>query len=207
VNPVQSDNSYRLVLASASPARRALLKAAGIDADVLVSGIDESVVEADDAYTLSLALARMKARTVAARMQAEPGVLILGCDSVLAFDGEVLGKPADAAEATKRWQAMRGRSGVLHTGHLLTELVGGRQAEEVGTTVVHFADVMDEEIGAYVATGEPLNVAGAFTIDGRGGAFVERIEGDAGNVIGLSLPLLRRLLGELGVAITDLWRD
>jgi septum formation protein len=204
---VQSENSYRLVLASASPARRALLKAAGIDADVLVSGVDELVVEADDAYTLSLALARMKARTVAARMQAELGVLILGCDSVLAFDGEVLGKPADAAEATKRWQAMRGRSGVLHTGHHLTELVGGRQAEEVGTTVVHFADVTDEEIAAYVATGEPLNVAGAFTIDGRGGAFVERIEGDAGNVIGLSLPLLRRLLGELGVAITDLWRD
>jgi septum formation protein len=204
---VQSHNSYRLVLASASPARRALLNAAGIDADVLVSGVDESVVEADDAYTLSLALARMKARTVAGRMPAEPGVLVLGCDSVLAFDGDVLGKPADSAEATKRWQAMRGRSGVLHTGHHLTELVGGRQAEEVGTTVVHFADISDEEIQAYVATGEPLNVAGAFTIDGRGGAFVERIEGDPGNVIGLSLPLFRRLLGELGVAITDLWRD
>jgi septum formation protein len=204
---VQSDHSYRLVLASASPARRALLKAAGIDADVLVSGVDESAVETEDAYTLSLALARMKARTVAASMPAEPGVLVLGCDSVLAFDGDVLGKPADAVEATKRWQAMRGRSGVLHTGHHLTELVGGRQAEEVGTTVVHFADVSDEEIEAYVATGEPLNVAGAFTIDGRGGAFVERIEGDAGNVIGLSLPLLRRLLGELGVVITDLWRD
>jgi septum formation protein len=204
---VQRENSYRLVLASASPARRALLKAAGIDADVLVSGVDESVVEAEDAYTLSLALARMKARTVAARMQAEPGVLVLGCDSVLAFDGEVLGKPADAPEATKRWQAMRGRSGVLHTGHHLTELVGGRQAEEVGTTVVHFAEVADEEIEAYVATGEPLHVAGAFTIDGRGGAFVERIEGDAGNVIGLSLPLLRHLLAELGIAITDLWRD
>jgi septum formation protein len=204
---VQSDNLYRLVLASASPARRALLKAAGIDADVLISGVDEAVVEAEDAYTLSLALARTKARTVAARMQAEPGVLVLGCDSVLAFDGEVLGKPADAAEATKRWQAMRGRSGVLHTGHHLTELVGGRQAEEVGTTVVHFADVADEEIEAYVATGEPLHVAGAFTIDGRGGAFVERIEGDAGNVIGLSLPLLRHLLAELGIAITDLWRD
>jgi septum formation protein len=204
---VQSDNSYRLVLASASPARRALLKAAGIDAEVLVSGVDESVIEAEDAYTLSLALARMKARTVAARMPAQPGVLILGCDSVLAFDGAVLGKPADAAEATKRWQAMRGRSGVLHTGHHLTELVGGRQAEEVGTTVVHFGDVTDEEIEAYVATGEPLQVAGAFTIDGRGGAFVERIEGDSGNVIGLSLPMLRRLLGELDIAVMDLWRD
>jgi septum formation protein len=203
---VLTDISYRLVLASASPARRALLKTAGIDADVLVSGVDETTVEAEDAYTLSLALARMKARTVAARMQAEPGVLILGCDSVLAFDGEILGKPADAGEAIKRWQAMRGRSGVLHTGHHLTDLVGGRQAEEVGTTVVHFADVTDAEIEAYVATGEPLQVAGSFTIDGRGGAFVERIEGDHGNVIGLSLPLLRRLLRDLNVSITDLWK-
>jgi septum formation protein len=204
---VQTDISYRLVLASASPARRALLKAAAIDVDVLVSGVDESVVEADDAYTLSLALARMKARTVAARMQAQPGVLILGCDSVLAFDGEILGKPADAEDAIKRWQAMRGRSGVLHTGHHLTDLVGGHQAEDVGTTVVHFADLSDEEIEAYVASGEPLDVAGAFTIDGRGGAFVERIEGDPGNVVGLSLPLLRRLLAELGISITELWRD
>jgi septum formation protein len=203
---VQTDISYRLVLASASPARRRLLKAAGIDAEVLVSGVDEDAVEAEDAYTLSLALARMKARTVAAQMPAEAGVLILGCDSVLAFDGEILGKPADAGEAVKRWQAMRGRSGVLHTGHHLTDLVAGRQAEEVGTTVVHFADITDAEIEAYVATGEPLHVAGAFTIDGRGGAFVERIEGDAGNVIGLSLPLLRRLLGQLDVSITDLWR-
>jgi septum formation protein len=204
---VLTDISYRLVLASASPARRNLLKAAGIDADVLVSGVDESVVEAEDAYTLSLALARMKARTVAARMQADPGVLVLGCDSVLAFDGEILGKPADAGEAVKRWQAMRGRSGVLHTGHHLTDLVTGRQAEDVGTTVVHFADLTDAEIEAYVATEEPLHVAGAFTIDGRGGAFVERIEGDSGNVIGLSLPLLRRLLRDLNVSITQLWRD
>jgi septum formation protein len=204
---VQTDPSYRLVLASASPARRALLKAAGIEADVQISGVDESVVEADDAYTLCLALARMKARTVAAQMQAEPGVLILGCDSVLAFDGEILGKPQDPDVAKERWQRMRGRSGVLHTGHHLTDLVGGKQAEEVGTTVVHFADVTDEEIDAYVATGEPLEVAGSFTIDGRGGAFVERIEGDASNVIGLSLPLLRRLLAEMGVGITELWSN
>jgi septum formation protein len=203
---VQTDISYRLVLASASSARRALLKAAGIDAEVLVSGVDESIVEAEDAYTLSLALARMKARTVAARMEADPGVLVLGCDSVLAFEGEILGKPADAEEAVKRWQSMRGRSGVLHTGHHLTDLVTGRQAEDVGTTVVHFADVTDDEIDAYVATEEPLNVAGSFTIDGLGGAFVERIEGDPGNVVGLSLPLLRRLLQELDVSITELWR-
>ncbi|WP_309238242.1 Maf family protein [Actinoplanes aureus] len=203
---MQTDIAYRLVLASASPARRALLTGAGIDAEVIVSGVDESVVDADDAYTMSLALARMKARTVAAQLPADPGVLVLGCDSVLAFEEEVFGKPADAEEATKRWMAMRGKSGVLHTGHHLTGLVSGLQAEAVGTTVVHFADVSDTEIESYVASGEPLQVAGAFTLDGRGGAFVERIEGDPGNVIGLSLPLLRNLLAEMGVPITALWR-
>lgn len=203
---MQNDIGYRLILASASPARRALLSSAGIDAEVIVSGVDESVVEAEDAYTLSLALARMKARTVAAELPADPGILVLGCDSVLAFEGEIFGKPANAAEAAKRWMTMRGRSGVLHTGHHLTGLVSGRQAEGVGTTVVHFADITDEEIEAYVATDEPLNVAGSFTLDGRSGAFVERIEGDPGNVIGLSLPLLRKLLIEMDVPITALWR-
>jgi len=203
---VQNDIAYRLILASASPARRALLSAAGIDAEVMVSGVDESAVEADDAYTLCLALARMKARTVAAQLTADPAALVLGCDSVLAFEGEVLGKPASAEEAAKRWMMMRGRSGVLHTGHHLTGLVSGRQAEGVGTTVVHFAEITDAEIEAYVATDEPLNVAGAFTLDGRGGAFVDRIEGDPGNVIGLSLPLLRHLLADMDISITELWR-
>lgn len=203
---MQNEIAYHLILASASPARRALLAAAGIDAEVMVSGVDESVVEAEDAYTLSLALARMKARTVAAGLAADPGALVLGCDSVLAFEGEIFGKPADADEAVKRWMMMRGRSGVLHTGHHLTGLVSGKQAEGVGSTVVHFADVSDAEIAAYVATGEPLSVAGSFTLDGRGGAFVDRIEGDPGNVIGLSLPLLRNLLAEMDVSITQLWR-
>jgi septum formation protein len=203
---VQNDIAYHLILASASPARRALLAAAGIDAEVMVSGVDESVVEAEDAYTLSLGLARMKARTIAAQLTADPGALVLGCDSVLAFEGEIFGKPAGAEEAIKRWTMMRGRSGVLHTGHHLTGLVSGRQAEGVGATVVHFADVSDAEIAAYVATGEPLDVAGSFTLDGRGGAFVDRIEGDPGNVIGLSLPLLRNLLAEMDISITQLWR-
>jgi septum formation protein len=203
---VQNDIAYRLILASASPARRALLNAAGIEAEVMVSGVDESTVEAEDAYALCLALARMKARAIAAELPADPSILVLGCDSVLAFEGEIFGKPESADQAAKRWAMMRGRSGVLHTAHHLTGLVSGRQAEAVGTTVVHFADITDEEIAAYVATGEPLNVAGSFTIDGRGGAFVERIEGDSGNVIGLSLPLLRKLLIEMGVSITSLWR-
>jgi septum formation protein len=202
---VQNDIAYRLILASASPARRALLAAAGIEAEVMVSGVDESVVETDDASELCLALARMKARTIAAQLNADPTIVVLGCDSVLAFEGEIFGKPADAAEAAQRWKRMRGKSGVLHTGHHLTGLVSGRQAEGVGKTVVHFADISDDEIAAYVASEEPLHVAGSFTLDGRGGAFVERIEGDPGNVIGLSLPLLRKLLAEMDIPIIELW--
>jgi septum formation protein len=197
----------RLVLASASPARRRLLEQAGIPADVTVSGVDESLVTEPDPATLSLTLARLKAEAVAAGVT---DALVLGCDSVLEFAGAALGKPADPAEATRRWYAMRGKSGVLHTGHALIRLGGNgterARAEAVASTRVHFADVTDEEIAAYVATGEPLQVAGAFTIDGRSGPFVESIEGDHSNVVGLSLPLLRRLLTEVGITLTDLWR-
>jgi septum formation protein len=207
VQKEQNDIAHRLILASASPARKALLDAAGIDVEVMVSGVDESVVDADDAYSLCLALSRMKARTIAAQLNADPSIVVLGCDSVLAFEGEIFGKPANADEAAKRWMRMRGNTGVLHTGHHLTSLVTGRQAEAVGTTVVHFGDITDDEIEAYVATDEPLNVAGSFTLDGRGGAFVDRIEGDPGNVIGLSLPLLRKLLAEMDIPITKLWRQ
>jgi septum formation protein len=194
----------RLVLASASPARRATLRAAGIEPSVVVSGVDESVVTGLAPGPLALRLAELKRDTVAAEVT--DGSLVLGCDSVLELDGEALGKPDDAADAVRRWQAMRGRSGVLHTGHALRDTASGRDAAAVGSTVVHFADVTDAEIAAYVGSGEPLHVAGAFTIDGLGGPFVERIEGDAGTVIGLSLPLLRRLLRELGIPITALWR-
>ena len=200
----------RLVLASASPARRRSLAAAGIDAEVLLSGVDESSVDAARPETLCAVLARLKAQAVAGRLRHGPGpvagVLVLGCDSVLAFAGEALGRPADAAEAVSRWRRMRGRDGVLHTGHALVDLGSGRTAEAVAESRVYFAQVTDDEIDAYVATGEPLAVAGAFTIDGLGSPFVERIDGDPGTVIGLSLPLLRRLLAELDVPITALWR-
>jgi septum formation protein len=196
-----------LVLASASPARKSLLTSAGIEPEIIVSGVDESAVEAGSPEALCAVLARLKAHSVAERLKhrQQHADLVLGCDSVLAFDGEILGKPSMPEEAVKRWQAMRGRSGVLHTGHCLVDLGSGRTAEAVGSTVVHFADISDEEIQSYVDSGEPLQVAGAFTIDGRGGPFVERIEGDHGTVVGLSLPLLRRLLRELGRSIVDLW--
>jgi septum formation protein len=180
-----------------------MLRSAGLDADVIVSGVDESTVDSDDPGTLALTLARLKAQAVAERVA---DGLVLGCDSVLAFDGAALGKPVDAADAVRRWRAMRGRSGVLHTGHCLVEAVSGKLVEEVAATTVYFADITDAEIEAYVATGEPLVVAGAFTIDGLGGPFVERVDGDPGTVIGLSLPLLRRLMARLGVRLTDLWR-
>jgi septum formation protein len=191
------------ILASASPARRRLLSAAGIDAEVVVSGFDESTVDHSDPALLCLTLARAKAESVAAGVA---DGLVLGCDSVLEFDGAALGKPADAAEATRRWYAMRGRHGVLHTGHCLVHAGTGKRAEAVAGTTVHFADLTDEEVAAYVGTGEPLRVAGAFTIDGLGSQFIESIEGDHGNVIGLSLPLLRHLAAELGYRLTDFWR-
>lgn len=186
----------RLVLASASPARLKLLRQLGIDPEVIVSGVDESSVNGPPA-DVALTLAVRKATAVASGRH---NALVLGCDSVLDLDGEALGKPVDAKDAVARWQRMRGRSGVLHTGHCLIDTATGRDAAEVASTVVHFAELTDEEIEAYVATGEPLRVAGAFTIDGLGGAYVDGIEGDPHNVVGLSLPLLRRMLQAIGAA-------
>jgi septum formation protein len=191
----------RFVLASQSPARLRTLRSAGVEPDVVVSGVDESTVTGPPA-DVALTLAVRKAIAVAARCD---DALVLGCDSVLDLDGEALGKPADRADAVARWRAMRGRSGVLHTGHCLVDTVTKRQAARIASTTVHFADLSDEEIEAYVDTGEPLAVAGAFTIDGLGGPFVERIEGDPHNVVGVSLPLLRVLLQEVGHRWTDLW--
>jgi septum formation protein len=192
----------RVVLASASPARLTTLRSAGLDPEVVVSGVDEEQVTSHDAANLASALAQMKWRAVAERLE-DPDALVIGCDSVLAFEGESLGKPADAAEAVMRWRRMRGKSGVLHTGHCVRR--GDREFIEPAQTIVHFADLDDAEIDAYVATGEPLQVAGAFTIDGLGGAFVRGIEGDHHTVVGISLPVLRDLVGDLGVRWTDLW--
>jgi septum formation protein len=198
-----------LVLASASPARLAMLRAAGIDAEVMVSGVDESTVESTRPDTLSVMLARMKAEAIAGRLRQRPiagHLLVLGCDSVLEFAGKVLGKPTDPDDATGRWQDMRGKSGRLHTGHCLIDLASGKVVDGVSATTVYFANLSDAEIAAYVATGEPLHVAGAFTIDGLGGPFIDRLEGDHGTVIGLSLPLLRALLADIGLTIDSLWR-
>jgi len=154
---------------------------------------------------LALQLAELKCAAVAVRDGLPSAALVLGCDSVLEINGQALGKPADADEAVARWEAMRGRCGVLHTGHCLRDLASGHVAAATASTTVHFADLSDAEIAAYVATGEPLQVAGAFTVDGLGGAFVTGIEGDHHNVVGLSLPLLRNLVGSLGHVWTDLW--
>lgn len=194
-----------LVLGSASPARLATLRSAGIEPVVIVSGVDESQLVDLPPAELALQLAELKCAAVAERDDVPPDALVLGCDSVLELDGEALGKPHEPDEARARWRAMRGRSGVLHSGHCLRDAATGRVAAATGSTTVHFADVSDEEIDAYVATGEPLHVAGAFTIDGFGGAFVTGIEGDHHNVIGVSLPLLRELVVELGHAWPDLW--
>lgn len=194
-----------LVLASASPARLATLRSAGLDPTVIVSGVDESQVVGVPPAELALRLAELKCGAVAGGAGLPSGALVLGCDSVLELDGEALGKPDDAADALARWQSMRGRSGVLHTGHCLRDVDAGRQSAATASTRVHFADLDDEEIAAYVATGEPLHVAGAFTVDSLGGAFVTHIEGDHHNVVGVSLPLLRTMVRELGHHWTDLW--
>ena len=219
--PVRLRAVTRLLLASASPARLATLAAAGIDALVCASGIDEDAVLAAATGRFGalgpaaavLVLAQATAQWVAQRPHDDAdALLVLGCDSMLELGGEILGKPVDAADAVARWRAMRGRSATLHTGHWLIDdrdpAVGGTGGTlgAASSTVVHFADLADAEIDAYVATGEPLAVAGAFTIDGLGGPFVTRIEGDHHGVVGVSLPLLRELLGEIGVTIPDLWR-
>ncbi len=202
-----------VVLASASPARLGLLRAAGLDPRVEVSDVDEDALldasphaaPAEKVTTLAAA----KATTVARRLDLDDAV-VLGCDSMLHLDGELSGKPASVDEARERWRAMAGRSGELVTGHAVLRVVDGeidRVAEGHAVTVVRFGEPTAAELEAYLATGEPLAVAGAFTLDGLGGWFVEGVDGDPANVVGLSLPLVRRLLAAVGVTVTDLWSD
>lgn len=203
-----------LILASASPARTKLLKDAGIAHQVLVSDVDEDAVTArhgvTDPHDTALLLARAKAEAVAALPEAA-GSLVLGCDSVFEFDGKAYGKPYTPDVATERISMMSGNAGILHTGHWLIDTRhpanGGTGAADgaVASATVHFAAMTPAEIDAYVATGEPLNVAGSFTIDSLGGAFISRVDGDPHTVVGLSVFTLRGLLGRMDFEITSLW--
>jgi septum formation protein len=203
----------RLVLASASPARLSVLRAAGLDPLVEVADVDEPALLAANPDpgpgAKVTGLAGAKATTVARRIaDAHPDAVVIGCDSMLLIDGELVGKPADVDEARKRWLAMAGRAGELVTGHTVLRMADGeidRVAEGHAVTAVRFARPTAAELEAYLATGEPLAVAGAFTLDGLGGWFVEGIDGDPSNVIGISLPLTRRLLAAVGVTVTDIW--
>lgn len=198
----------RFVLASASPARRRLLQQVGITPDVQPSHFDESQVETADPDSLVRTLALCKAQAVAAQLSAtdDRPTVIMGCDSVLEVQGEIHGKPADATEAIARWQQMRGQVGRLFTGHALIGLGPPPQTlVRCQVTEVVFAPVSDRQIEAYVATGEPMHCAGCFALEGKGGLFVEKLHGCHSNVIGLSLPLLRAMLQELGFAVTDFW--
>ena len=211
----------QVCLASTSPARLMLLRQAGIEPLTRAPQTDEDAVAADAAATrgadlppneLVLLLARAKAADVAARLVTElPAFdgIVIGGDSMFALDGRVYGKPYTAEEATRRWREMRGATGILHSGHSVFRVQPGkepREATAVAEAAVTFAaDVTDDEIAAYVATEEPLHVAGAFTVDSLGGAFITRVEGDPSTVVGMSLSTIRRLAGELDVAWTDLW--
>ncbi|MSR98731.1 nucleoside triphosphate pyrophosphatase [Arthrobacter sp. BL-252-APC-1A] len=204
-----------LILASASPARTKLLDNAGIAHRVMVSDVDEDAVTAryglTDPHDTALLLARAKAEAVASLPEAE-GALVLGCDSVFEFQGEAHGKPWEADVARERIRRMSGTYGVLHTGHWLVDCRdtdedgSGATLGAVSSAEVHFAKLLDDEIEAYIATGEPLQVAGSFTIDSLGGAFIEKVVGDPHAVVGLSVSTLRHLLASAGVGVTSLWK-
>jgi len=181
-----------------------VLRGAGIDPEVVVSGVDETTEDHLDTATIVDLLAERKASAVAAL---RPDALVLGCDSMLDLDGRAFGKPASPERARQMWGRLSGREGTLYTGHCLIEPSAGRRVRGVGRTVVRFGSPSDAEVAAYVASGEPMAVAGGFTIDGLAAPFVEGIDGHPSNVIGLSMPLLRQMLADLGLAITDLWRS
>jgi septum formation protein len=195
-------NLPSFVLASASPARYKLLKLVGIDPVISRSDFDESQVKSTKGRELVETLALAKAKVVAERFDDS---LILGCDSVLQVGEEIYGKPESPEDAIARWQKMRGQQGTLYTGHALIDQRQGIELIDCGKTTVYFANIDDETITAYVATGEPLKCAGSFALEGKGGLFVERLEGCHSNVIGLSLPLLRSMVSQLGYEVTDFW--
>ena len=199
----------RLVLASQSPGRLFVLRNAGVAPQVHVSHVDEEAIEASNPQAtpaeLCLALAKAKAEAVAGDYTADPDTIVLGCDSVFDVDGQAFSKPDSPEQAWARWAQMMGRSGTLRTGHWLIRPATGEAVGAVASTIVRMGDPSQEELEAYLATGEPLRVAGGFTLDALGGAFVDGIDGDPSNVVGVSLPTLRRLLLDLGVTWTDLW--
>ena len=192
----------RLILASASPARLRVLPDAGFDPEVVASGVSEDFDGLDTARAVVL-LADRKGSAISPLY---PGSLVLACDSMLDLHGATLGKPASPAEAADMWRRLSGNEGTLHTGHCLIDTRTDRRLLRLASTVVRFGTPNEAEISAYVASGEPMGLAGAFSIDGRAAPFVKGIDGDASNVLGLSLPLWRAMLNEVGVAITDLWR-
>ena len=203
--PPSSPHPFALILASASPSRRRLLEQAGIPFHVQVSGFDEdSLPGGMEPDPLVTALARGKAATVLERLP-HPGPLVLGCDSVLVFQGVVQGKPASAEEAVRRWRTMAGGTGVLYTGHCLLDSGRERACQGAVATRIRFAPVDEATIRHYVATGEPLGCAGAFALEGRGGLLIDAIEGCASNVMGLSLPWLRHHLVAWGFSVAALW--
>jgi septum formation protein len=209
----------RLILASQSPARTKLLKEAGVNHEIMVSDVDEDAVQAHygvtDAHDTALLLARAKAEAVASLPEAE-GALVIGCDSVFEFDGESHGKPYTSDVARERMLRMSGSMGVLHTGHWLVDCretaADHLDADGTGATIgavssaeAHFVEMSAEDIENYIATGEPLQCAGSFTIDGMGGAFIRKVDGDPHAVVGLSISTLRELLRHANVSITELW--
>lgn len=207
-----------ILLASKSSGRLTTLRAAGVEPLVRVSDVDEEAVlgeliqrrrdaglAAPSAAEQVQALARAKALDVMASTDPQEAEVVVGCDSMLEIAGQVVGKPADAAQARERWRMMSGGTGTLRTGHFLVRTADGATAEGVSSATIRFGSPSPAEVEAYIASGEPLWCAGAFTIDGLGGAFIEGIAGDPHGVVGISLPLLRRLLAVLGVVWTDLW--
>ncbi len=204
----------RVVLGSASPGRRKVLRQAGIEPLVVVSGVDEDTVISGlgdappDVVTAALATAKAEQAAKSVDRSVTTDCVVIGCDSMLLCDGQLRGKPASADEAKRQWQTMGGRTGELHTGHCVIRLRDNaitHQIAETLVTTVHFAVPSADELDAYVASGEPLQVAGSFTIDGLGGWFVEAVDGDPSSVVGISLPLTRRLFTRAGLSIPALW--